>query len=201
MFDGADVKPLCIGPLAGLVTGFLVYLVVAAFFGRKFGPVKDAWQPGLLFAVVIAPITCVAAFFIAGAVDDPYPWFKPTDSGIAGTYQLVPSRGESFKPPGNELVFDADGTFTMSKIPDYSSPPETWGTKSPPLMNGSGVWRVDKKPDTSEPLSLQLWIVAAEFRLVNDKADSRVMYFHIEGHLPPYQLIYTEDTLFVFVRQ
>lgn len=189
MFDSPGLAPFCQAPFMGLVAGVLVYGLVVGPVSliwaiRKDSPPPDAVKGlGMFLAIIAAPLACAVFFGLSAAMALPGPLFQPSSSDMAGAYQLDQSAGDGVTFPAHEIVFNADGTFSVAHMPENPAvmPRNT--------IDGSGAWHIEKDPGVNDGE----WSMIAEFRRVNGQTDSRSMRFHITGHELPYELGYVNE--------
>lgn len=206
MFDTPDLGPLCIAPFVAAFVGVFVYAIgsaIGSILEKRTGKKQPSLKPFLWFLVIIVvPIACFASIGLEIGVRSPAPWFKPSTNDIVGRWELSLSTINAIQELYHravspaEIVFSEDGTFHLNNNPTFWGLDEAAKAGSIPYVSGSGTWHLGQV----EGAQRVEWVVFAQFKIVNEHTDNRLVRFYFEGYLPPYALIALDNDSYVFFR-
>jgi hypothetical protein len=184
MFDTPDLGPLFLAPLVGLTVGVVVFALISkvtkAWRSRR-------WLLAAIPALVITPIAALASFTLRLGEGDPTPWFQPRAQDVVGTWHLTTDTSiylrlfAGYTPPSHSLDFHEDGTFTLSRVPNFwvnlTDPAPTDSTE----FMATGFWSIESRFDHP--------IVLLRFDTISVEDAEREVPLYFEGHAPPYRLV------------
>ncbi len=201
MFDTPDLGPLFFAPFIGLFVGAWVGLIVFILLSTVW---KVSITKKVIISIVLASlltgVACVASVALDVGAVNPNPWFPPKTGDIVGTWRLTATTVEALQDEYNaqigphELVFRDDKTFQINNIPSFWGLPDHANKKSPPYLNGSGIWELDRIQG-AERLE---WIIRSTFNEINGQPNHAEIRFYLYGHLPPYILLNFDSGPLIF---
>ena len=170
--------------LAGLVF-FLVAFLFFLLLRRKSG------QRAFLYSLPLTPLVAIAVFCISSYLlldwslsGPPSPAGKPDNQDIIGVWQmsevsLESVRAAGYQPSAPTIEFRADGTFTMTDIPDIVM--NSWEPRDR-LYSGTGTWTTRRDTVNDE------WDVEIRMAGFTGAQIGGAVSFKLYGQAPPYKI-------------